>query len=134
MSQLGRRLMRSVGMAVAPVAAWAALLGVAAPVHVALADTPQSICGTTTQCPADPAPNGGDQTTAERQIIDGYIAKQKQCTPGIPPNPRSVNWDAPGFQPNVGGSGRIADADPRLGGQFRADWVNGRWHIEYPSC
>jgi len=28
----------------------------------------------------------------------------------------------------------IRDADPQLGGQYRADYVNGRWHIEYPYC
>jgi hypothetical protein len=134
MYQTGHRLTRSVGIAVAPGLVWAALLSFAAPVDVALVDARQSLCGTTTQCPADPAPDGGDQATAEQQIISGYIGKQKECTPRIPPNPQSVNWDAPGFQPNVGGSGKITDADPRLGGQFRADWVNGHWHVEYPYC
>ena len=80
--------------------------------------------------PADP----GDQTTAEQRIIDGYIAKQRGCTPDLAPNPQGVNWDSPGFTPNVGGTGTVNDADPRLGGQFRADWVNGRWHIVYPYC
>jgi hypothetical protein len=79
---------------------------------------------------ADP----GDQATAEQRIIDGYVAKQHGCTPDLAPNPQGVTWDAPGFAPNVGGTGSVRDADPRLGGQFRADWVDGRWHIVYPYC
>jgi hypothetical protein len=84
--------------------------------------------------PAPPDPDRGDQTTAEQRIIDGYIPKQKGCTPDLTPNPQGVTWDSPGFTPNVGGTGTVNDADPRLGGEFRADWVDGRWHIEYPYC
>jgi hypothetical protein len=90
-------------------------------------------CGpaaTLNAAPSDP----GDQTTAEQRIIDGYVAKQRGCTPDLAPNPQGVTWDAPGFTPNVGGTGAVTDADPRLGGQFRADWVDGRWHIVYPYC
>jgi hypothetical protein len=94
----------------------------------------QSFCGTTGFCPADPAPEGGDQVTAEQKIKDGYIQKQINCTPSLPPNPQSITWDPPGFAPNIGGSGVIRDANPQLGGQYRADYVNGRWHIEYPYC
>jgi hypothetical protein len=84
--------------------------------------------------PAAPAPDLGDQTTAEQRIVDGYVAKQRGCTPDLTPNPQGVTWDPPGFTPNVGGTGMVRDADPRLGGQFRADWVNGRWNIVYPYC
>ncbi|OBA71611.1 integrase [Mycobacterium sp. 1554424.7] len=94
----------------------------------------QSWCGTTGFCAAEPAPEGGDQVTAEQKIKDGYIQKQINCTPSLPPNPQSITWDPPGFAPNVGGSGVIRDANPQLGGQYRADYVNGRWHIEYPYC
>ncbi len=48
-----------------------ALLGYAAPARVALAAPPQTGCGTTALCPADPALEGGDQAAAERRIIDG---------------------------------------------------------------
>lgn len=41
---------------------------------------------------------------------------------------------SPGFTPGVGGSGLIHDANPALGGQYRADYVNGRWRIEYLYC
>lgn len=99
---------------------------------------PESRCGANTLCPNDPAPTGppdpGDQTTAEQRVIEGYVAKQKGCTPATPPDPESVIWDPPGFTPNVGGSGNVVDASPALGGHFRADWVNGRWHIEYMYC
>jgi hypothetical protein len=102
--------------------------------EVALVNARQTVCGTTALCPTDPAPDGGDQATAEQQIIDGYVKKQINCTPNLPPNPQSVTWDPPGFAPYVGGTGVIHDANPQLGGQYRADYVNGRWHIEYPYC
>jgi len=104
----------------------------------AMTNAPESVCGANALCPDDPAPPAppdlGDQPTAEQRIIEGYGAKQQGCTPGIPPNPQSVTWDPPGFTPSVGGSGNVNDANPRLGGPFRADWVNGRWHIDYLYC
>ncbi|MBO0883182.1 MAG: integrase [Mycobacterium sp.] len=101
---------------------------------VTLVGARERMCGTSAFCPADPAPEGGDQATAEQKIRDGYIQKQINCTPSLPPNPQSITWDPPGFAPNAGGSGVIRDANPQLGGQYRADYVNGRWHIEYPYC
>jgi hypothetical protein len=101
---------------------------------VALVTASENLCAASSLCPADPPPDGGDQSTAERRIIDGYVAKQAGCTPDLPANPQSVNWDSPGFTPNTGGSGNINDADPALGGHFVADYVNGRWHIDYQYC
>jgi hypothetical protein len=107
----------------------------ATPAHeVTLADAWHSGCGPNTLCATDTPPDAGDQATAERKIIDGYNAKQVKCTPSMPPNPQSITWDPPGFAPNVGGTGMIHDANPQLGGQYRADYVNGRWHIEYLYC
>ncbi|GAB7143760.1 integrase [Mycobacterium riyadhense] len=103
-------------------------------IDVALVTASQSICGATYLCAADPAPDAGDQATAEQRIIDGYVKKQIGCTPDMPSNPQSVTWDPPGFRPYVGGSGNINDSDPRLGGHFTADYVNGRWHIAYLYC
>jgi hypothetical protein len=112
-----------------------ALLMSSAPADdVTLVDARQSICGTSAFCPKEPAPDGGDQATAEQKITDGYVKKQINCTPALPPNPQSITWDPPGFAPYVGGSGVIRDANPQLGGQYRADYVNGRWHIEYLYC
>jgi hypothetical protein len=107
------------------------------PNRTLLVNASESMCGANAMCPAHPAPPDpdlGDQTTAEQRIIDGYIAKQRGCTPDLSPNPQGISWDAPGFTSNAGGTGTVNDTDPRLGGQFRADWVNGQWHIEYPYC
>jgi hypothetical protein len=105
--------------------------------NLVLVNASENMCLANATCPQDPAPPGpdlGDQASAERHIIDGYLMKQRDCTPDLAPNPQGVTWDSPGFTPNVGGMGTVRDADPGLGGQFRADWVDGRWHIEYPYC
>jgi hypothetical protein len=112
----------------------ALLMSSAPAATVVLVDARQSLCGTNASCPTDTPPDLGDQATAEQKIRDGYVQKQINCTPSLPPNPQSITWDPPGFAPNVGGSGTIHDANPQLGGQYRADYVNGRWHIEYPYC
>jgi hypothetical protein len=119
----------------AAAAAVSMLLAFGVPVNdAALVTARQSLCGPNTLCPNDPPPDGGDQASAEQKIIDGYKAKQINCTPNLPPNPQSITWDPPGFAPYVGGTGSIHDANPQLGGQYRADYVNGRWHIEYLYC
>lgn len=112
----------------------AATLTTNAPTHVALTAVGQHPCSANTLCANAPAPDGDDQAAAERAIIDGYIKKQVGCTPTMPPHPVSVAWDPPGFTPGVGGSGLIHDANPALSGQYRADYVNGRWRIEYLYC
>jgi hypothetical protein len=66
-----------------------------------------------------------DQASAEQAVEDGYIKYQKGCTPTEPPRFQSISWDffyPPGTDPSghVGGSGRIHDADPALGGPFVA--------------
>jgi hypothetical protein len=127
-NRIGRSAAVAVGFVVTTV------LTLNAPVGVALADVSQNMCGTGALCPDDPPPDAGDQATAEQKIIDGYKQKQINCTPSLPPNPQSLTWDPPGFAPYVGGTGVIHDANPQLGGQYRADYVNGRWHIEYPYC
>jgi len=68
----------------------AVLLTSGATANVALVDARQTACGTTALCPADPAPDGGDQATAEQKVKDGYVKKQMSCTPDLPPNPQSV--------------------------------------------
>jgi hypothetical protein len=119
----------------AAAAAVSVLLAFGVPVNdAALVTARQSLCGLNTLCANDPPPDGGDQVSAEQKIIDGYKAKQINCTPNLPPNPQSITWDPPGFAPYVGGTGSIHDANPQLGGQYRADYVNGRWHIDYLYC
>lgn len=109
----------------------AAILTTNAPAHAAVGQRP---CGANALCANAPAPAGGDQSTAERAIIDGYVKKQLGCTPTMPPHPVSIAWDPPGFTPGAGGSGLIHDANPALGGQYRADYVDGRWRVEYLYC
>lgn len=104
------------------------------PNALALAAVGQRPCSANTLCANAPAADGGDQAAAERAIIDGYVKKQVGCTPTMPPHPVSIAWDPPGFTPGVGGSGLIHDANPALGGQYRADYVDGRWRIEYLYC
>ena len=128
-----KRISRSAAAAAAALVV-TALLTLGAPVKLVLVDARQSICGTTALCPTDPAPDGGDQATAEQNIIDGDVKQQINCSPLLPPNLQSVTWDPPGFAPYVGGTGVIHDANPALGARYRADYVNGRWHIEYPYC
>ena len=73
----------------------------------------------------------------ERPFVSWVAAAALACGAAAGPAPMvnaGVSWDSPGFTPNVGGTGKITDADPRRGGQFRADWVEGRWHIVYPYC
>jgi hypothetical protein len=102
--------------------------------HAGLANATERVCGANALCPNTTPPDLGDQTSAEQRVIDGYITKQAGCTPDLTPNPQSVTWDPPGFTPDVGGTGNVNDADPRLGGHFAADYVNGRWHIDYQYC
>jgi hypothetical protein len=128
-NRIGRSAAVAVGLVVT------AALTLNAPVSdVVLVDARQNMCGASALCPRDPPPDAGNQATAEQKIIDGYKQKQINCTPDLPPNPQSLTWDPPGFAPYVGGTGVIHDANPQLGGQYRADYVNGRWHIEYPYC
>ena len=88
-------------------------------------------------CPAAPPISAGrDQQSAEQAIRDGYTKKLANCyaTRNAVPNIQSISWDPPGFSEETGGSGTIHDADPRLGGQFLAMWVVGRWDIQYQWC
>lgn len=128
------RIGRTAGTTAAMGLLAAAMLTTNAPTRVALAAVGQRPCIANALCANAPAPDGGDQAAAERAIIDGYVKKQVGCTPTMPPNPTSIAWDPPGFTPGVGGSGLIHDANPALGGQYRADYVDGRWHIEYLYC
>lgn len=125
------RFGRSARIAAAGGVLAAALLHPNAP---ALAFVGQRPCSANALCANAPAADGGDQAAAERAIIDGYVKKQVGCTPTMPPHPVSIAWDPPGFTPGVGGSGLIHDANPALGGQYRADYVDGRWRIEYLYC
>lgn len=134
----GKESMQVMNVRIAGLVAVAIMIGGAAASlptpDVALVTATEKFCGPSYLCATDPAPDGGDQGTAERRIVDGYVAKQSGCTPDLAANPKSVHWDPPGFTPFAGGSGDIVDANPALGGHFAADYVNGRWHVVYMYC
>jgi hypothetical protein len=77
----------------------------------------------------------GDRASAEKTIAIGYVEKQYACTPDLAANLEAITWDnPPGFVSGRGGTGMITDADDRLGGQFAAQYVAGRWEISYLYC
>jgi hypothetical protein len=82
---------------------------------------------------ADPYVPVQTQDSAEFTIANGYIAKQIDCTPDMPPVFSGVTWNPPGFLPE-GGSGMIHDENPALGGPFVARWAGNYWDIEYQYC
>ncbi|MFI5508341.1 hypothetical protein ACIA48_12790 [Mycobacterium sp. NPDC051804] len=82
---------------------------------------------------ADPYAPVQTQESAEFAIADGYLAMQTVCTPDRTPVFESVTWDDPGFTPE-GGAGMIHDADPALGGHFKATWAVENWSVEYQFC
>ena len=92
-----------------------------------------SACASAPPPVADPSIPAQTQDSAEWAIADGYVAKQIECTPDLPPAFESIAWDAPGFTPE-GGTGMITDANPQLGGQFTATWASDYWAIEYMYC
>lgn len=59
------------------------------------------------------------------QIVAGvYNQVQRGCTPRTPPNFQRIQWD-PGSPYGGGGTGRIIDANPSLGGPFTVYWNLG---------
>lgn len=64
----------------------------------------------------------GDQSDAAQAIRTVYLQRQRACTPSMPPQFQSIEWD--NFYPAVGGQGRIIDANPQLGGPFRVLYTN----------
>jgi hypothetical protein len=99
----------------------------------ALAVLTLSACAAEPSAVADPSVPAQTQASAEWAIEEGYIAKQIECTPDLPPAFRSIAWDPPGFTPD-GGTGMITDANPQLGGQFTATWATDYWAVEYMYC
>jgi hypothetical protein len=65
----------------------------------------------------------GDATNLDRLVAQVYNEVQRGCTPTTPPSFQSIAWDSP--PTGQGGSGRIVDANPALGGPFRALWNPG---------
>jgi hypothetical protein len=99
----------------------------------AAAVTAAALVATAPAASANPYLPEQTQDSAEFTIANGYIAKQIDCTPDMPPVFDSITWNAPGFLPD-GGSGMIHDANPDLGGPFAATWNGRYWDVEYQFC
>ena|ERR1700737_1235292 len=86
--------------------------------------------------PPGPSAPAGDQASAEAAIKQGYVKKLAGCyaTRNAVADLVAIKWNPPGFKENEGGSGAIKDANPSLGGEFRATFADGRWKIVYNWC
>jgi hypothetical protein len=89
----------------------------------------------------------GDQASAEEAVTAIYNQVQRGCTPRTPPSLQSISWDS--FNPAAGGTGRIHDANPGLGGPFIVAYWNekvgpaqnsppyrgyGQWGVNLEFC
>jgi hypothetical protein len=89
----------------------------------------------------------GDQSAAEEAVTAIYNQVQARCTPSMSPHLQSIAWDT--FYPGSWGQGRIRDANPGLGGPFKAYWANprvgpardgpagrayGQWNVDLEFC
>ncbi len=79
-------------------------------------------------------PTGGDQASAEIAVKQGYAKKLADCyaTHNAVANVVEINWLD--FRDNQEAAGIIRDANPGLGGNFKAKYEDGRWYIEYAWC
>jgi hypothetical protein len=92
----------------------------------------------------------GDPSNLDQLVAQVYNQVQRGCTPRIPPQFQRIVWDG-GRPTGQGGSGRIIDATPGLGGPFTARWNpdpsapagarvvpalgnNGYWDITLEFC
>lgn len=67
-----------------------------------------------------PARADGNSANLDQLVGQAYTQFQHGCTPTEPANFQRVAWDAPpGGQ---GGTGRIIDANPNLGGPIKVYW------------
>jgi hypothetical protein len=66
----------------------------------------------------------GNASNLDQLVAQVYNQVQRGCTPHTPPQFQRINWDN-GGPTGQGGSGRIVDANPSLGGPFTAYWNIG---------
>lgn len=74
--------------------------------------------------PAAHAGTGADTSNLDHIIETLYDDVQSRCTPTLTPHFQRIDWD-PGYPYGGGGSGRIVDDDPSLGGPFQVWWNLG---------
>lgn len=63
----------------------------------------------------------GDASNLDQLVAQVYNQVQTRCTPPTPPSFQRIAWDN-GRPTGLGGTGRIIDANPALGGPFTAWW------------
>jgi hypothetical protein len=66
----------------------------------------------------------GNTANLDQIVAQVYREVQQRCTPHTPPNFQRIQWDA-GSPYGGGGTGRIIDANPALGGPFQVLWNLG---------
>ena len=71
-----------------------------------------------------PARADGDASNLDSLVAQVYDQVQRGCTPRTPPQFQRIIWDGTG-PTGGGGTGRIVDANPGLGGPFSAWWNLG---------
>lgn len=91
--------------------------------------------------------DSGDQASAEQAVTAIYNQVQRRCTPSMAPSLQSISWES--FNPASGGTGRIHDANPGLGGSFAVAYWNekvgpaqdsppyrayGQWGVNLEFC
>ncbi|MEB4211479.1 hypothetical protein [Mycobacterium sp. 94-17] len=65
----------------------------------------------------------GDEPSLVAAVRQVYEQVQRGCTPRTPPQFQRIVWNSP-YPTGQGGTGRIIDAAPGLGGPFHVWWDN----------
>jgi len=65
-----------------------------------------------------------DTSNLDQVVAGVYNQVQARCTPSMRPSFQRIQWD-PGYPYGGGGTGRIIDANPGLGGPFTVYWNLG---------
>jgi hypothetical protein len=69
---------------------------------------------------AVPAHADGNPANLDQIVGQAYTQFQTHCTPRMTPQFQRVAWDSP--PTGQGGTGRIVDGTPGLGGSFKVSW------------
>jgi hypothetical protein len=72
---------------------------------------------------AAPAHADGNTANLDQLVGQAYTQFQTRCTPSMSPSFQRVAWDSP--PTGQGGTGRIVDANPALGGPVQVLWNLG---------
>jgi hypothetical protein len=89
-----------------------------------IAAIPAVLAASIALAPLAHAGTGADTSNLDQIVANVYNQVQRGCTPSTPPSFQRIQWD-PGSPYGGGGTGRIIDANPRLGGPFKVYWNLG---------